>query len=1713
MADDLGKLYSAVSQNFDIGDSTEFRTKMATPEGRRRFFDKVSESGFDLGNYDDYEKRLAPSTPSAPPEPAAAPRNIWREGILNRRKSGDPSKRNADLEGLFEMAKAQRRPGTEYGLEEWLRQEEADGKPLNRGILASAASELQNLTSGVRRSKLYRSVDALRRGAAGALVNPSEVVKEFQQGGSIYDYGMKKGDEALDAANAAAIAQGQSAGPSTPITEQLAQLPGQVTGAVGDMVTSAIDNPRGAIEGLATELLDPENYLAAGAASKLTRAAGKVASKVPLVGRPLSRLANVAAAPNPLAEMGAVNPGVVRRTAGHLVRTVPEQVVQGAIVEAGRTGDVTAAGVAANLPIAAAIEGVRGIAGGPKLPRSTEPPATVDAPAAPPPGAAMGADLPAPTPDAPVPLTPDVPPVDAPPAPEPLAPPEPAPEPVRPTPAPRIPMPMRRAMRRESRLGAAEQATKTADQTRAAESSLQRARRDADRHAKGGNQEFAAQLIDDAKEAYTQVYGEAAVQHMEADKALLASKKKSKLPAAKPVEPKTMQDAVAIVEKAKETVATGTPEEAAAAVEQAKPALEALHPVGEDAKVAAAELEATPKVEPPAPPAPDVPSATEAKAPIPDYDVRPKIQVPTGPGKPYASVDLPSPADWVADPVEATATAREALSNNVLDRILEDQSPRLGAELKKVKADMADRADATIETAGGPVTAFELAEDYAVDYPGENAAADLYDPAALAVDDYAAGKGLTRADIQDARTAVTATPEERAVIDRVVKYFARTDEPLVDPARTTKLGSGLGGVGDGAISQFSQVASDVYRNWFERISDEFNRLERYARDKAGPELGDAMRVVNTTIRKMNSEADIKIGRLKSKLDQLLRTVPESMLGIRKGYLETVTDALEGRPVKLDPVQEQIRAGMREILDELGKDNEAAGAAPMRQDYFPRVEERSKVNDAINGMEKELKQQSQDLQKGTMTLERARGIKRPSGKAGEIVDHYSEQLQKLFTLDKEGRAHPTVDENGRPVVGSESAYLLMMDPEGTLDPMLPELFEKVEKEAVTPDGKIYKTYTVEPSPGRPFTPEEYKQLMDAEAVRILANRADYDPDAPRESHGLVNRTASWQVDGSLQRGRLLPAMPDEFYDRNPINVLDHIIPRQTRGAARIATYGKDKAGMLQQILPLTKVFDDAELGLVKSADGTYRLAGPKDPNYKNGLARSLDDVAMGYIRPFTPEIPMAGVTEFLSDLAKFKLLLGRIASASWNEVYGAGAAATLGPKPLASYAASRTAVAGMQAKSRLTRLAAGAVRSSTLATPKGLRGMQHRALQSIVGEDPLNAADMNAMSDAAMQVGASRGRRFYNAVINNLGTFSGSTKGMDIAAHLSGYNLMLDMLDAANRGEVDLAKKADPLTNMLHSNLSDDALRHARSLVGNGGRPVSQQAARDLMALGNPFIGEYKSILSGNSGTLFSPKMMRSRWARGATFLMSIPLSIQVGQLNALRNATGPKLRMAGALGVAGLTGLAAQYIRSNPQAAAVIAMMAAGNPGPMVMTAPVGGYDPDASYAEAQWAATSNKLMHGSIPQKLMAMGASTANGMAWTPRAVAPEGADEAELALAGIRGIDKGLALKLISLPIPGIVAGLESIDMTGRDLAQAGMAASQGRVASGGKLALGAMFPQVREAGGKQRARIIGGNKLRDMSKIEERNEVMQGPAVQDLIRIGVQKKVGSLPGRDE
>ena len=56
---ELQRLYNAVNSKFDIGGYDDFRTRMQTPEDRKKFYDVVGSKGFDLGEYPFYEERLS----------------------------------------------------------------------------------------------------------------------------------------------------------------------------------------------------------------------------------------------------------------------------------------------------------------------------------------------------------------------------------------------------------------------------------------------------------------------------------------------------------------------------------------------------------------------------------------------------------------------------------------------------------------------------------------------------------------------------------------------------------------------------------------------------------------------------------------------------------------------------------------------------------------------------------------------------------------------------------------------------------------------------------------------------------------------------------------------------------------------------------------------------------------------------------------------------------------------------------------------------------------------------------------------------------------------------------------------------------------------------------------------------------------------------------------------------------------------------------------------------------------------------------------------------------------------------------------------------------------------------------------------------------------------------------------------------------------------
>lgn len=55
---ELEALYKTISNIFDVGNYDTFKSKMQTPDDRKRFYNAVGEKGFDLGDYNEYEKRL-----------------------------------------------------------------------------------------------------------------------------------------------------------------------------------------------------------------------------------------------------------------------------------------------------------------------------------------------------------------------------------------------------------------------------------------------------------------------------------------------------------------------------------------------------------------------------------------------------------------------------------------------------------------------------------------------------------------------------------------------------------------------------------------------------------------------------------------------------------------------------------------------------------------------------------------------------------------------------------------------------------------------------------------------------------------------------------------------------------------------------------------------------------------------------------------------------------------------------------------------------------------------------------------------------------------------------------------------------------------------------------------------------------------------------------------------------------------------------------------------------------------------------------------------------------------------------------------------------------------------------------------------------------------------------------------------------------------------
>ena len=67
MNNEYKALYESVSNEFNIGTFEDFQSRMQSPEDRKSFYDKLSENGFSLGDYNQYENRLKKKEESQEP--------------------------------------------------------------------------------------------------------------------------------------------------------------------------------------------------------------------------------------------------------------------------------------------------------------------------------------------------------------------------------------------------------------------------------------------------------------------------------------------------------------------------------------------------------------------------------------------------------------------------------------------------------------------------------------------------------------------------------------------------------------------------------------------------------------------------------------------------------------------------------------------------------------------------------------------------------------------------------------------------------------------------------------------------------------------------------------------------------------------------------------------------------------------------------------------------------------------------------------------------------------------------------------------------------------------------------------------------------------------------------------------------------------------------------------------------------------------------------------------------------------------------------------------------------------------------------------------------------------------------------------------------------------------------------------------------------------
>jgi hypothetical protein len=1217
-----------------------------------------------------------------------------------------------------------------------------------------------------------------------------------------------------------------------------------------------------------------------------------------------------------------------------------------------------------------------------------------------------------------------------------------------------------------------------------------------------------------------------------------------------------------------------------AQIRATKDAPQSQSPIAEaPAPARAPKIEAPPEVAP-EPVAPKAPKAKKPKTeltPKEDPARRPKIRVKD------KVVDMGSVADRAKDPVFDDKNTFDIFNDATVMNDLKDIHPGIHKKTQKVMSDIRARRSEIIDTDEGDQVEIQDLIEAADDELGGDLQAALLDRSNQDFEMQLAAAGVDRQTFKEALDAYLFTDSELAVLrsaareletlttpvdpmapdDLELKARRLADEarieaereigPVPDPAKPDK-DKGIrvgqlpkGKVGGGSklyanpldpelMKQAAMFAVDKIDEHIgfrtQRISDEFTQMTDEAMKRGGPVAAANMKSLTDMTRKMESETAKAISRRMTELDTAIRKISEPGLGIRGKDLEVISSALNGDKVTLNDWQQELHDVIRGILDDLGADGKAVYGFEPRKSYFPRIELRPVINDMIknftkqaevSGVRKTLKQGPMDLQKAKATVA---AFGKPADPAvARAIESQSTILQSLFEKDAAGNVSLAKDPDGVTKLQREAAYLLLMPKDGSLEPMMPDLFNKVgvhtgfDKKGAPVYGP---PFTVELKPNvKMLSPDDMKTLMDAEAMRILENREEYDPEGNVQSYH--NSAGKWYVDGSLTHSRLMPDLGKEFYEQSPINAVVHTIRAQTRGLERQRAFGRDKEILLDKLEPLAPYFTEEELGVVKTDEG-YRLAekgkteGKTEAAYKRSLLRSIEDVATGTMRPEN-ELGTAG--EIIEKLARYAVLVGKLGPAVKNEILQAGAAGMYGPDVAAAYGSARAKVAAMQMESGLRRIGEKGARAARLA--KVPSKWTKQALDQLVDGDPITQADRRNMADASGIIGATKGERFVAGAMNLIGSFSASNKAADIAAHYTGYAMFNDMLHRRNLDKAAFSKESGLLPDDLRRSMSEADLDKAAKLLDSQGWPASPEAAEAILKIADPFISEFKSKLSGRNTPLFTAKVAREKWARSPMWLMSIPLGITSGQIASIRRAVrnGDKLEAVNRAGKLAVAGATATYLSmlaaQDPEEASMLAAMATGQYVSAVGAQALNGfeYEPENEYANIEMASLQNDWdsdpAYGKLLNRLKIAGTLAGKSM-WQPRFLDTRYASDAEMRLAKRRSIPKYPGDEAVTALLPAVDALANTFGNTYSDAKLARTALRGDRNGDAFRMLSGTLLPIVREGTGKLRANLKADEarfKQQDSASIVGAIEPLTGSRAADFIMSGIRTDLNKVP----